>query len=135
MKYIIGAFICLGLAACKGAGTSEIKDTSYIDKRGNQHKFLGIIPDSLRTTEQANLIDKLNEISIKYTYVKNNHMVFDLTKEEFVKLGIPIRFYETFKKNIADNNSYFDANGIKNADKMLAERNKEYELSRHGATP
>lgn len=138
MKYIVLIFAFVFLVSCKentrgGQNrTRPHEDTIYVDIKGNKYKFLGEIPQNLRTKEQAELIDKLNETSIRYTSVKNNHIILDLTREEFLATGIPGRYYESLVKNIQDNNQYIDANGIKDVDKMMEDRRKWYQRLRTG---
>lgn len=135
MKYLTLICIFLLIVACKG-NTPNIpqntlnaaEDTSYVDNKGDKYKFLGQIPEELRTPAQNTLIDKLNEVTVNYISVKNNHMIFDLTKDEFIAKGLPARFYNSLQKNIRDNNDFFDTNGIKDVDKMIEKRKKEYIL-------
>jgi hypothetical protein len=56
--------------------------------------------------------------------VKNNHMVYQLTREQFLAKGIPGRYFDLLQKSIVENNKYFDAKGIKNVDIMVAETKK-----------
>lgn len=132
MKYTLLICISFAILSCKGKtetkGTAA-SDTTYIDIKGNKYKFLGQIQDSLRTSEQTNLIEKLNEITVLYISVKNNHMVFNLSREEFLAKGIPERYYNILEENIRDNNTFFDSNGIKDVDKMIEERKKTYNES------
>jgi hypothetical protein len=104
-------------------------DTTYIDVKGNSYKFLAGIPDSLQTKEQSQLIKLINENTYKYMSVKNNHMVYELTKEQYIAKGIPSRYYDLTQKSIKDNNVFFDANGINNVDSMVRETKKELGLS------
>lgn len=103
----------------------NVADTTYVDVKGNKYQYLGVIPDSLRTPEQKQLIKLINEVSFKYMSVENNHMVFKLTREEYLAKGIPERYYDLLLKNIQDNNLFFDANGIKNVDKMINETREQ----------
>ena len=99
----------------------NVADTTYLDVKGSPYKHLGVIPDSLRTPEQKALIKLLNEVTYEYMSVKDNHMVFGLTKEQYVAKGIPAKYYDLLQQNIIDNNNFFDANGIKKVDKMVKE--------------
>lgn len=94
-------------------------DTTYLDIKGNQYRYLGMIPDSLRTAEQQKLIKLINEVTFKYMTVRNNRMVFTLTKEEYLKKGIPERYYIYHQQNIIDNNRHFEENGITDVQKLL----------------
>jgi hypothetical protein len=105
--------------------TKTTSDTTYIDAKGNPHRFLAGIPDSLRTEEQSRLMKLINENTYKYISVKNNHMVYELTREQFVAKGIPSRYFDLTQKSIKDNNLFFDANGVKNVDSLVRETKKE----------
>jgi len=111
--------------------TNKVSDTVYIDSKGGEYKFLGQIPDSLRTIEQTELIKKLTDITVEYMTVKDNHLVFLLSKEEFLAKGIPERYYKIIQQNLVDNNTFYDANGIKNVEEMIKKRNEEYKQQRN----
>lgn len=51
------------------------------------------IPDSLRTTEQKELMISVLKIRYDYTEIENNYMVFKMSREEFLKTGIPEPYY------------------------------------------
>ncbi|MES2826932.1 MAG: hypothetical protein V4687_02200 [Bacteroidota bacterium] len=118
------------LATDVGKSIIAVTDTTYIDTKGYAHKYLGIIPDSLRTEEQSRLIKLINENTYKYMSVKDNHMVYELTREQFIAKGIPGRYFDLLQKSINEINHFFDANGIKNVDKMVRETKEELGLSR-----
>jgi len=129
---------CLALFSCRSGTTSDgiagdlldslhVDDTVYVDIKGVEHKFLGRIPDSLRTEEQVRLLRLMNDITVDHISVKDNHMVLELSREEFLAKGIPERYYKILLRNIIDNNTFFDTSGIKNVDELMRRRKEEYE--------
>lgn len=96
-------------------GLSKSKETVQIDSNYN---YINLIPDSLRTREQRIFIKHLSEILAEHVTIKNNHMVFTLSKKQLVSLGIPSPYYDVIQKNIRDNNKYFEKNGIKDVDSI-----------------
>ncbi|WP_158795526.1 hypothetical protein [Pedobacter sp. L105] len=97
---------------------AKMKDTTYLDIEGNEYKFFGRIPDSLRTPEQKKLAKVIVDVLTNGVVVKNNRQILKLTKQECLAKGLPAEYYETLKNNIRTNNSYNEAYGIKNVDKM-----------------
>jgi len=137
MKTVAFLFFCLVLFSCRIGTTSDgvamaidslyVDDTVYVDIKGTEHTFLGRIPDSLRTEEQARLLRLMNDITVDHISVKDNHMVLELSKEEFLAKGLPERYYKVLQRNIIDNNIFFDTSGIKNVDELMRRRKEEYE--------
>lgn len=84
----------------------------------SNYNYVNLIPDSLRTPEQRHLLKRLGKIVVDYVEVKNNHMVFTLSREQLLSMGIPSQYYDIIEKNIRDNNAYFDKNRIKGVDSM-----------------
>lgn len=134
MKYIMILLVFLLPFSCKnGAETAAgnmnaygVSDTVFLDSRGNRYQYIGLIPDSLRTPEQQALIRKLGEVAVKYIAIKDNHMVIEITKEQFLAKGIPERYYRILQKNVRDNNAFIDSVGIKDVDELIKERNDRY---------
>ncbi len=52
-------------------------------------------------------------------------MVLELNKEEFLKMGIPVRYYKIIKQNVQDNNTFIDTSGITNVEEMYNETKAE----------
>lgn len=105
---------------------SAYADTTFLDRNGTPHKYLGRIPDSLRTQEQKRLIKSLQDVSVNYISVKDNHMVVDITRQQFIAKGIPEKYYDILLQNIRDNNIFLDSKGIKDVDKMMKDQREEY---------
>ncbi|SHE76023.1 hypothetical protein SAMN05443144_103116 [Fodinibius roseus] len=132
MKYaytvIIGGLLLF--TACKDPSEkSEIakdstaaatkKDSSTYLKPG--FDYVTQVPDSLKTPEQKKLAKQLLEISIEHIKVVDNRMVFDMSRDEFLKTSIPIEYYDLFKKDMKNNNRYIKEQSIKNVDEMIEE--------------
>lgn len=73
----------------------------------------------IRMTQGCIGIRPCLEISIEHVKVVDNRMVFDMSRDEFLKTGIPVEYYTLFKKNMEDNNEWIEKNNIQNVDKML----------------
>ena len=97
---------------------TKMKDTTYLDIKGNKYKFFGEIPDSLRSPEQKKLAKAIIDVLINGVVVEHNREVLKLTKQECLVRGLPVEYYEILKNNIRTNNSYNEAYGIKDADRM-----------------
>lgn len=54
------------------------------------------VPDSLLTDEQKLLRDKFREVILDHLKIENNQLVYDLTREEFLKSGVPVKYYDQF---------------------------------------
>lgn len=87
----------------KIAGT--ITDTGYFDPN---YDYIHLIPYSLRTKEQNDILDTLNSVVAKNMGLKYGHLIFKMTEEEFVKKGIPEPYYDLILKDIKTNNNYLD---------------------------
>lgn len=97
----------------------NLKDTAYIDTKGSEYKFLGQIPPNLRTSEQNVYLKNLLSVVSKNLIVKDNHMFFDITRQDFVKTGLLDRDYDFVQNGLIDNNEWIDSNGIKDVNKMI----------------
>lgn len=97
----------------------KLNDTTYIDTKGNKYKFLGQIPVDLRTAEQKKYLKDLLRVVSEKLIVKDNHMYFNINRQEFIKTGLKERDYDFVQNGLVDNNAWIDANGIKDVDKMI----------------
>ncbi|MEJ5092094.1 hypothetical protein GEO21_18855 [Sphingobacterium faecium] len=132
MRNFIKLLLCITLFSCNSHTShneTSVKDTTYVDIKGQKYSFLGQIPDSLRTEEQTKLIKKIQKIVVNHIVVKDNKQVFDLSKEEFLATGIPERYYKMLQRNISDNNALFDSIGITNVDELVRKTKEEYNKS------
>lgn len=97
----------------------NLKDTAYVDKKGNEYKFLGQIPPELRSAEQIKYLKSLLRVISDNLIVKDNHMFLDITKQEFIKSGLLERDYDFAQNGLIDNNEWIDSKGIKDVNKMI----------------
>lgn len=82
-------------------------------------------PDSLWTPEQKELVKKLQAVvTPENLKVVDDQVVFTLTKEEFVSMGIPEEYYELIEKDMVNNNKFFKENNV-NVDSMMKESYKK----------
>lgn len=115
MKYIFSAIgVCLLFLGCQ---IRSQQDHSRYLKPG--FNYVQQIPDSLRTPEQKELVKQLLKMSIEQVQVANNHMVFTMSKDQFLKTGVPAKYYRLFKKSMRDNNKFIKENNINNVDEKL----------------
>ncbi len=131
MKNFLILFLFVTCLSCKSKSnvSSEAKtvsDTTYTDIKGNSYKFLVQIPDSLRTVEQKRILNLISDVTVNHIAVKNNHMVLDLSKADFLAKGIPERYYKILQQNIIENNAYIDAKGIRNVDELVRKSKENY---------
>ncbi|RZL08988.1 MAG: hypothetical protein EOO89_22080 [Pedobacter sp.] len=97
--------------------TQDNKDTTYLDSNGKSYKFLGQIPDSLRTTQQNAHIKKLLQIRRQYTKVENNQFFLDLTEEEAISKGLSSYDYHILTQEVEGSNKWVKERGL-NADSL-----------------
>lgn len=84
-------------------------------------KDILIIPDSLLfngdsitppmkiyTPEQKKLARSITTLMLKYTKVKDNRMVFEMSREEFLKTGIPEAYYDQMIHSYKNTNDFMD---------------------------
>lgn len=82
-------------------------------------------PDSLWTPEQKELVKKLQAVIMPENLkVVDNEIVFNMTKEEFVAMGIPEEYYELIEKDMVNNNKFFKENNV-DVDSMMKESYKK----------
>lgn len=86
-------------------------------------KYVQQTPDSLRTPEQKELINKIQKVLAENTGAENNEMVFKLSKEEFVAKGIPVEYYDLIQKDLINNNKMLKEQNV-NVDSMMKAQKK-----------
>lgn len=94
----------------------------------DDYVYVHLIPDSLRTPEQKELILLLQNVLVEYMVIENNHFVFKMDKKEFINEGIPEPYYLIIMNDVKQNNVFIDSNNIKNVDSLLKESYKKYEI-------
>ncbi|MGJ1205512.1 hypothetical protein [Sphingobacterium lactis] len=128
MKKLLLIIGCVTLfLSCQESGqttgkvvTEEVSDTPYFEPG---YEYIQLKPDSLKTAEDLELIEKLKEM---HTHLKaeNNKVVFSLSKEEFLAKGIPEQYYVLIQKDIVNINKMLKENKETNVDSILKESAK-----------
>lgn len=128
-RSILIACVLLFLFSCQERNKrSDVQkttsDTSYFDPN---YEYIHLIPDSLRTKEQNDILDTLNSVVARNMGIKDGHLIFKMTKEEFVKKGIPVQYYDLILKDINANNNYLDTAKLQQSiDEILRDSFKEF---------
>lgn len=86
------------------------------DINGKYYDYAYLIPDSLRTPEQQELMDTLCKLIADGIYIENNQWRFKYTKEDFDKNGIPQVYYDVFMQNVNDINKGIKEWGLNSQD-------------------
>lgn len=95
---------------------SATQDTPYLDP---DFEYVQLIPDSLKTDDQKELVRKLQTLIAENLKSVDNELVFTLTREEFVAKGIPEEYYILIQKDVVNNNRFLKENNIQNVDSLL----------------
>lgn len=114
---ILIAILSILLFSCHNNSTEPYFKDGY--------DYVQLTPDSLRSPEQNELIDKLSRILVENIAAKNDKMIFLLSEEEFVAKGIPVEYYELIQKDLVNNNKFFKEHNITNIDSIIKESYKE----------
>lgn len=128
---LITSIIAFLLSSCQNKAKINQIDT-FTDKEAYfepGYEYVQQTPDSLRTPEQKELIKKITIVILENTVVRDNELVFNLNKQDFMKKGIPIQYYDLVQKDILNNNQFFKDNNISNVDSILKESNKQNRVS------
>lgn len=70
-------------------------------------------------------LELLHKMLIENVKVVDNRMVTELTKSDFVELGLPEKYYDQLIIDLKNNNDFFESKGIKNVEEMFNEAKKE----------
>ena len=62
------------------------------------------------TPEQRDLYFSLYKLIYEYTEIKNDREVFKMSREDFLKTGIPEAYYDWIVSGVKDNNDFMDKN-------------------------
>lgn len=104
----------------ESAVREEVADTPYFEPG---YDYVQLKPDSLRTLEDLELIEKLKEMP-RYLKAEGNQVVFSLSREEFLAKGIPEQYYVLIQKDIVNINKMLKENKETNVDSILKESAK-----------
>jgi hypothetical protein len=91
-----------------------------------KNDYVHLKPDSILSAKEIELKRTLGNIVNEYIVIENNKFVFKLTKKEFIKKGVPEKYYNLILRNIQDNNKYIDSLKIDNIDALLEHAKNEY---------
>ena len=90
-----------------------------------------LLPDSLKTSEQIAIKDKMIEIYFTKTLVKNDEMRLTVGRDYFVEQGLPAYCYDLFLYEQAQNNKFYKewkshSGGAINLEDVFKESQEEY---------
>lgn len=121
------------LCSCRGnCGKKQLVNTQQQSEKFELLKdfeYVHLIPDSLRTPEQKQLILLLYSVLVDSMVIENNHFVFKLNKTEFLKKGIPEPYYSLIMNDIKQNNIFIDSNVVEDMDQLLQDAFKKFEIN------
>ena len=114
---VLAIFPICGLIGNAVNGTPQDEEWHWPDSI----KDILIIPDSLLfngdsitppmkiyTPEQKKLARSITTLMLKYTKVKDNRMVFEMSREEFLKTGIPEAYYDQMIHSYKNTTDFMD---------------------------
>lgn len=107
---------CIILSSCANRAPKDDENNKFVLDKNLE--WVHTIPDSLRTPEQQELLELMAKTVYQYTQVKDNHLVFTLAEDEFVKLGIPKHYYDLHIHELKNVNKFVDSQKIENLDSM-----------------
>lgn len=107
--------LALFLSCC--CNIKETKVDKSLEK--DTFEYVHLIPDSLRTVEQEELFLLLQKTITENLQVRDNHLYFILSENDFVKRGIPIQYYNKLQQDLDDANHFIDLRGIERVDTIL----------------
>ncbi|MCK9305780.1 MAG: hypothetical protein PHP30_09580 [Bacteroidales bacterium] len=102
-----------------------------------ENDYVHLKPDSVLSPKELELKHTLGDIIIEYVVIENNQFVFKLSKKEFLKKGVPEKYYNLVLQNIKDNNKYLDSLldslKIDNIDSLLENTKNQYKNLRQNS--
>lgn len=120
--------LCVALFLFSCNNTSKVTDQTKAEQEEPYFKpdfdYVQQTPDSLWTEEQKELVEKINKVIAENVKAVDDKMVFTLTQEEFVAMGIPVEYYELIQKDMVNNNKFMKENNI-NVDSLLESNNQK----------
>lgn len=120
--------LCVALFLYSCNDKSKVTDQTKVEQEepyfNPDFDYVQQTPDSLWTEEQKELAEKLTKVITENVKALDNKMVFTLTQEEFVALGIPVEYYELIQKDMVNNNKFLKENNV-NVDSMMKESHKK----------
>ncbi|REA62855.1 hypothetical protein DSL64_08005 [Dyadobacter luteus] len=110
----------IGLCLMFLASISSCSRQSSISKANKIRLEDKMLSEKLQTQEKRADLLKLKDIISENIGVKNNHLIFRLSKKEFRKTGLPSEYYDRIQREIKANNDFIDANNL-NADEFIGD--------------
>ncbi len=108
LKYAFLILLVVGFAACKDKKTVETDADEKPFVWPDSIPLVYSIPDSLKTPEDEELIRSLQKIRYDYTDIVDKHLVFRMTREEFLETGLPEAYYDLMVFRTKNYNQFID---------------------------
>ncbi len=104
MKHIIISTLCALLISCSNSQADENKTIKF--QLDPNFEYAHLIPDSLRTQQQREMVKTLYTAIEKYTTIDtvNNKLVFNATEKDFADMGLARQYYSLWLQNVKDVN-------------------------------
>ena len=96
------------------------------EQRQLKMEFVHKIPDSLATSEQKALKEKLVRVMAEYMKVEDDCFVFNISRKDFVKKGIPSLYYDKLRSEVKTNNRFIKENKIENVRELYKKALEDY---------
>lgn len=114
--------------------------TSCVEDSKHVYNSFGDIPQvknsviinssyAIRNNMDQALVELLSKTVIEHMTVVDNVMVIGITREEFVILGIPERYYDQLLGDIDTANRYLDSIGVPDKAALFEESYKDFKQS------
>ncbi len=99
--FISTLFTILSFASC----TSQ---TRNIETKAEKDTFVyaHTIPENKRTPAQQRTVRLLAQTVARYVVSENNQLRFTLSKEQFLKLGLDVHYYNLLLRNLKEVNDF-----------------------------
>ncbi len=114
MKHIIISTLCALLISCSNSQAEKSASNATVTSKNETVKFqldpnfeyAHLIPDSLRTPQQKEMVKTLYTAIEKYTTIDtvNNKLVFNATEKDFADMGLARQYYSLWLQNVKDVN-------------------------------
>lgn len=92
-QYFTFLIVFLFFVSCNNSAQSVRTSSNQVDT-DRFSKLAHRIPDSLRSEEQKEILRKMDSIAVNHIKVEENKMYLDLSKQDFLKLDVPIEYYQ-----------------------------------------
>ncbi len=123
----IALLLVMSFSLCSCSNSTQEESKFQLEEG---YEYVHLIPDSLRTLEQQELLLLIRETAVANLKVKDNHLAFSLSEDDFINKGIPKQYYELLQHNIKEANLLIDSEGLTNMDSILRESYKGFYQSK-----